>query len=230
MDYKKRIQDLIENIKDEKVLAYIFNEKLLYWHDNEMINNLYQEWAENATEEECDLEITVLLLEELFQDMIFQKRSITEKYMYKADLFMNYEIPLDINSQKYRLNVNDDDKYKGGLKNWERIISINKNNVKEKAVILHEMLHAHIEILNRENLILRDILIIELYKHLLPLYPDLDSWILKHCNIPHNIDFSKEAGEHDLLFFLKSLDLDYKCKFKPFTVFGYNYEDYIQFS
>jgi len=47
--------------------------------------------------------------------------------------------------------------------------------------------------------------------------------LFNHANIPHNEDLADVGGEHDLLFFLKSIDLDIRCGFELLTVFGYNY-------
>lgn len=41
--------------------------------------------------------------------------------------------------------------------------------------------------------------------------------------IAYNEDLANAGGEHDLLFFLKSIDLDIRCGFELLTVFGYNY-------
>ena len=52
---------------------------------------------------------------------------------------------------------------------------------------------------------------------------DIDTWIFNHANIPHNDELAVAGGEHDLLFFLKSIDLDIRCGFELLTVFGYDY-------
>ena len=44
----------------------------------------------------------------------------------------------------------------------------------------------------------------------------------------HNSNLANETGLHDLLFFLKSLDLDLQCGFKMFTTFDYNYADFMK--
>ena len=87
----------------------------------------------------------------------------------------------------------------------------------DKNIILHEMIHAHEHILSLVNPLLKETLIVELYKHLFPKFKDLDCIIYNHANISHNSDLARLGGYHGLL------DLDFRCGNEPFTIFGYDY-------
>ena len=56
-----------------------------------------------------------------------------------------------------------------------------------------------------------------------PGYPndDLDVLIHKHANFSDVLLIAEQGGSHDLLFFLKSLDLDLRFGYDLGTVFGY---------
>lgn len=61
-----------------------------------------------------------------------------------------------------------------------------------------------------------------LYNKLNPEIPDLDDKIAGRANILSGMDIYIQGGKHDILFFLKSLDLDLRCGYKLGTVCGYD--------
>lgn len=159
--------------------------------------------------------------------MLFYENSITGDYMLRDGKHKKFQKELSIDEQLFRIIVEDTKKYDAYVDISEPKIVINKKHVNNKATILHEMIHAHEYILQKQKTLLKEIVLIELYKNLKPQLAkrslNLDAIIFNHANIPHNQYLSEYGGEHDLLFLLKSLDLDLKCDFELFTVFGYDY-------
>ncbi|MDE5824038.1 MAG: hypothetical protein K2H91_05055, partial [Lachnospiraceae bacterium] len=187
----------------------------------------YHKWFENKTEKEEDLELFILLQEDLFSDMIFEKGSTTGDYMLRNGKHLTFETELSIDEQYFRFIVEHVAKYDAYTDVNSRKIVVDIEHINNKPTILHEMLHAHEFILQKRKPLLKEIVLLELYKDLKPKLSqrniDIDTWIFNHANIPHNEELAVAGGEHDLLFFLKSIDLDIRCGFELLTVFGYDY-------
>jgi hypothetical protein len=80
---------------------------------------------------------------------------------------------------------------------------------------------------------IRDALLISFYNDLKgklstcnPGYPnaDLDSLILDHAHFHNGKTITMIGGEHDVLFYLKSLDLDLRLGYQLGTVCGYGWD------
>ena len=224
MDIKTKLIEAIEKSTDEKTLEHIYTNIL---GNTDILYQKYHEWFENKTEKEQDLELFVLLHEELFADMCFDKGSITGDYMLRGEKHLTFETGLAIDEQYFRFIVEHVVKYDAYTDVNSRKIVVDEKQIENKSAILHEMLHAHEFILEKRKPLLKEIVLLELYKDLKPKLSqkniDIDTWIFNHANIPHNEDLAGVGGEHDLLFFLKSIDLDLKCGFELLTVFGYDY-------
>ena len=220
MDIKTKLIEAIEKSTDEKTLEHIYTNVL---GNTDILYQKYHEWFDNKTEREQDLELFVLLHENLFDDMCFDKGSITGDYMIRDNKYKQFENDLSLDAEYFRIVVDNIQKFDGTTHRHDRKIIIKDKFRTNEPIILHEMIHAHEFIINLHNPVLKDIILLELYKNLKLKIPRLDDWIFNHANIPHNLDLASKYGEHDLLFFLKSLDLDLKCGFDLFTVFGYDY-------
>lgn len=219
MDFKKTIS-AINNCTDVSTLNYIYNDIL---KNNDILKKEYDKWVEQQTDEIGNLHINALMYENLFDDMCIAKSSIMGKYLdtpqgsLKED---TYHFSIDAHYYKFIVTETTEN---GETDIFERTIKINPQFVDDKNIILHEMIHAHEHILSLVNPLLKETLIIELYKHLFPKFKDLDCIIYNHANISHNSDLAELGGYHGLLFMLKSLDLDFRCGNEPFTIFGYDY-------
>lgn len=64
-----------------------------------------------------------------------------------------------------------------------------------------------------------------LYKSLKNRIDDLDDRIEAHGHLLNEQQIYSRGGSHDILFLLKSYDLDLKKGYKLGTVFGYGYAD-----
>lgn len=73
---------------------------------------------------------------------------------------------------------------------------------------------------------LHDILFCCLYNELKTKVPDLDKRIVDYTHALRQQRITIEGGSHDLLFFLKSLDLDFRCGYKLGTVCGYGRDEF----
>ena len=220
MDLKKATTSAINNCTDASTLNYIYNDIL---KNNDILKKEYDKWVEQQTDEIGNLHINALMYENLFDDMCIAKSSIMGKYLdtpqgsLKED---TYHFSIDAHYYKFIVTETTEN---GETDIFERTIKINPQFVDDKNIILHEMIHAHEHILSLVNPLLKETLIIELYKHLFPKFKDLDCIIYNHANISHNSDLAELGGYHGLLFMLKSLDLDFRCGNEPFTIFGYDY-------
>lgn len=198
---------------DEK----IFSEDKLY--------TLFQEWFFNRSPEEFKLYSTILDYgESYFEDMTFQENSLCWNiYSFIVENFE--ELYLDLSSSKwmYRfLIVEDTPEFLGQCNSLERTISITQSHINDKKTILHEMIHAYENILDSVGYsVLRENLLIALYRKLLPKISDLEQRIADHSELYSQTNVMNSGGKHDLLFFLKSLDLDIRCGYDLGTVCGY---------
>ena len=115
----------------------------------------------------------VLMLESYFDDMMLDKKLIMAKYTKMpfndfSDDTNNGTDLLSLMGQHYRFEIstNIQNDYDGYNDQSEKSIVINKSVINNDNVILHEMLHTHEQILLSINHIVRDALILELYKKL----------------------------------------------------------------
>lgn len=220
MKIKENIISAINNCSDTSILNQIYNDTL---KRNDNLQKSYNDWINQQTDVIFDLHIRSMMYENLFDDMCIAKSSIMGKYLdtpqgsLKED---TYHFGIDAHYYKFIFTETTEN---GETDIFERTIKINPQFVDDKNIILHEMIHAHEHILSLVNPLLKETLIIELYKHLFPKFKDLDCIIYNHANISHNSDLTELGGYHGLLFMLKSLDLDLRCGNEPFTIFGYDY-------
>jgi hypothetical protein len=190
--------------------------------------DLYVKWFRNRTEEEKKLFESILKYEgKYFGDFHFRSNSIVApflKYREEVDGKMKKvyaEIPVmtTITDMFYRVRVRNLDKNTyGRCEHKKRIITITPSNLNNKPLILHEMIHAYVDGL---NYCFREILLTCLYRDLSRKTPKLDSYLTKKNHVFEAKRIANAGGFHSILFNLKSLDLDFRCGFKPGTVFGY---------
>lgn len=221
MDIKEKLISSIKQVTDDKILYQIYTDVL---ENHDILQRRYSDWFENQSEEIFNLHMKVLEYEEYFYDMCLSKRSYMRKYIESPYVsFREDSESLSLDGFYFRICSANLKECGGTTEIHNRKITIDKQYIHSKPVILHEMLHAHEYIISQVSSILRDLLTLELYKELKRKIEKLDEIIFNHGNIPYNLEMSKSGGNHDVLFPLKSIDLDLKCNFELFTVFGYNY-------
>lgn len=89
--------------------------------------------------------------------------------------------------------------------------------------ICHEMIHHYEYELDELDESLRQYLTIKLWQKLSPQIPNLESRVLKHIEATEHRKLENEGGQHDVLFLLKSYDIDMRTNVPLGTTFGYGY-------
>ena len=99
------------------------------------------------------------------------------------------------------------------------------------STILHEMIHLHEFVINQLPMYWHDTLYWALYKNLRDKIPELDTIITDHAHLLNESVLYKQGGLHDILFLLKSFDLDIKMRYPLGTVLAYGRaEDFKKYS
>ena len=138
----------------------------------------------------------------------------------------SYDFPsMELALNDYSFKIGSLDGCTGLCDNESRTITIDPKYVNTQRVILHEMIHAYIHILNEGPLFfMSEYLILMLHKNLSEKIKDLDERIVSHSHMIRQEDFDN-CGWHGILFFLKSLDLDLRLDLPLGTVCGYGRDE-----
>lgn len=187
---------------------------------NEELNKLYNEWWSNRTPEEYALQgLCFDYEEEYFEDMLLKDGSLLNDIIETTSEITD---GIFLGMDKLRLYIVNSDDFYGCFYRNEGKIEISKDYENDKSVILHELIHYYENMLEEElPSLIRELLVLELYNKLIPQIPDLRKRIFKHCELYSYTETFKGSGQHGVLFFLKSLDLDVRCGFPLGTVCGY---------
>lgn len=161
---------------------------------------------------------------EYFKDMIFWPSSpILKPFLDSIRTPLGTNLSISISSYNFKIK-----KLRGGnigrCNYKQRIIYIDPGFKTDKTVILHEMIHAYEMMLLQkrdEGQMMRDILFYSLYKNLEPKVRGIDNLITAHIGIHNQLQMNEKGGNHDMLFYLKSLDLDLRLKLPLGTIGGY---------
>lgn len=185
----------------------------------------YYEWWNNRPPKVLRICEKIIEYEMYFTDMSLNENGLLKDYI-TSPLEDYIEAPEELllhnPSSYFKICVDDLKNCAGCVNVKDRILAIDNHFVDKKEVILHEMIHAHEILLEENDTLLRDVLLFELYKKLKPIYPNLDEIIRHHANFYRYNQTIGDGGSHDILFLLKSLDLDNILGITPGTVFGYD--------
>ncbi len=191
----------------------------------ECFSDPYREWWENRTLEEYFLHCQCYEYEEeYFEDMILKDGSLLNDVIETVNNFTDgYLLGIEGELRIYVVNECESGRcYSGCYDVKEHKIEIVKEYINSKDVILHELIHFYEHQLEEKvDPVIRELLTIELYNKLSPQIPDLRKRLLDHCELYSYVETFKSGGQHGVLFFLKSLDLDIRCGFPLGTVCGY---------
>lgn len=182
----------------------------------------YNNWFNSRSTEEFQLHTSIQEYEEVyFEDMLCKEGSLC----WDIGSFAINEIDflyLELDANYYQINIVDDNpKYHGRCNGMEHLIEITQSHIKDKGIILHEMIHAYEYILQYKTPVLCELLLLRLYEKLKTLIPDLNERIASHSELYGQSKVTYYGGYHGILFFLKSLDLDIRCGYNLGTVCGY---------
>ena len=198
--------------------------------DNDFINWYHVE----ATEAERSLADRVGNLEGFFADMLFTPgtpsgeliKIQSKDHNADAEWFDDeIDVPEELEGFShtyftYRVEVPEDGCY-GYFDSENQILCVQPSLVKDDATVLHEMIHMHEFVINELPMFYHDALLWSLYADLRTRIPGLDELIAGHAHILTGAELYRQGGLHDILFLLKSFDLDIKKGYPLGTVFAY---------
>lgn len=169
---------------------------------------------------------------DLFSDMTFEPGSITADFTaLKAQIGDGDWVDADADRpdsleyftyEWFRFRIAElEEGTCGQFDQKNQIVTISPKYVDQDSTILHELIHLHEFVIDELPSFYHDVLCYCLYKSLIKKIPDLDDRIMSHGHLLNEQALSERGGIHDLLFLMKSFDLDIKMGYRLGTVFGY---------
>lgn len=185
------------------------------------MNRSTEHWFDyygNATDEERNLYMKVAEFGSMFKDMLFETEMEDEAESLAVPEVLEY---FDYTWFTYR--VLELDSCDGYYDHSEQVLAISDKLSQDdyEPMVLHEMIHLHEDVINEFPLYYHDILYWELYSDLKNKISNLDELILKDTSLYKSTDMYRDGGLHDILFLLKSYDLDLRKGYELGTVYGY---------
>jgi hypothetical protein len=167
----------------------------------------------------------VMALDAYFRDMEFQIDTCVDKFCRdkNGEYFQigDYESALSIKWDNFKIKCCALNGACGQYNRENKTLTIDPDYINDDSTILHEMIHIHEHIIDT-FIIFHDILLLSLYHKLKDKIPNLDEMIYRHANLGDALDIYETGGKHDVLFFLKSLDLDLELGLELCTICGYD--------
>lgn len=204
----------------------------------DMDDSWHKEWLQsNPSDEEIKLFNRLCDLSDYFSDMLFEEGSSTyelikcqsksEDGSWQDDTI---DLPDELTCFSYtffkRKVESLRNNYDGYFDSKEQLLCISKECLDDD-VILHEMIHLHEFVINGLPLFYHDTLLWALYTDLRKEIDNLDRIISSHAHILSGQKTYNKGGLHDILFLLKSLDLDIKMGYSLGTVFRYDLKEFL---
>lgn len=198
-----------------------------------MDDSWFLEWyCSSATPDEKKLYEKIQSFSPFFEDMLFQPETSTyELIKCKSKPTDNdewIEDEIDLPDELYcfsytffHFKTENEDDVDGFFSPSEQTLCIKPALIDNDATILHEMIHLHEYVLNELPLYFHDMVYWALYKDLKQRIPKLDEIITSHAHMLTGSSLYSSGGLHDILFLLKSFDLDIRMGFSLGTVFAY---------
>lgn len=196
------------------------------------------EWYNSALPEDKELHDRLYDFDKYFLDMLFDPESLVGALMRCQEKLDNgswmdsfMERPSDLEFFSYNAIKTKVEPLKGiggYFKDEEQILCIAEGKTEKDNIILHEMIHMYESNLNKQPLFYHDTLLWALYNDLKEKIEHLGEIVSGHAHILVGQSIYNQGGEHDILFLLKSLDLDLKMGYPLGTVFGYDMEEILR--
>lgn len=132
--------------------------------------------------------------------------------------------------ESYHFSIADDEYTEGRFDEETKTLSIGKEYTDDEHVLLHELIHLYEHNLESVpgSMVFRDAVIWQLYCKLRNRITDLDEIIGKYMQMDYICHIYHLGGAHDLLFFLKSLDIDLAKGWARYTAFGYDVDEFLR--
>lgn len=202
-----------------------------------MDESWYFDWYwTQATPDEKRLIDRVGEFESFFEDMLFQPGTSTyelikcKSKMQGSDEWVDDEVDLPdelayFSYTFFRFKVEPLEDCGGVFNHIEQSLTIPPDAIENDSTILHELIHLHEFVINELPMYFHDMLFWALYKDLKSKIPELDEIITDHAHLLTGSTIYKAGGLHDILFLLKSFDLDIRMGYSLGTVFAYGKEE-----
>lgn len=201
-----------------------------------MVNCWYGWYQRCATAAEKQLIDKVCDSESLFEDMLFRQGTSTHALIQcqtkslEGGEWRDDELPLPeelayFGYEFFYFKVEPLDECDGMYNHSKQTLTIAPQALERDSVILHELIHLHESVINEFPLYFHDMVFWALYKDLKEKIPDLDAIISGHAHLLTGSTIYSDGGLHDILFLLKSFDLDIRKEWPLGTVFAYGRDD-----
>lgn len=188
----------------------------------------WEEWRMTATPEEVRLLGKACELAELFEDMRFETGTCSGELLPGR-----MEMPPGLSDDPVsliRYRVFSDDGETGGFYDDKRHeLAIRADLLESDETILHELLHLYEGMYTGDfgytPSYFRDLLFWALFRQVRERIPRLEEIVTAFARMDVQGSIDDKGGPHDLLFLLKSLELDTRKGYPLGTVFGYGWAD-----
>lgn len=174
--------------------------------------------------------------ENLFDDMLFKEDSITYELLKCQSKQQDSNIWTDDTVQLpdaleyfsytfFRFKVEPLDGCDGLFRYDDQTLIVTPLALDNDRTILHELIHLHEFVINEQPMYFHDMVYWALYKDLKKKIPKLDEIITGHAHLLTGSSIYSSGGLHDILFLLKSFDLDIRMEYPLGTVFSYGRDE-----
>ena len=205
-------------------------------------------WHESSEKERALWDKVAAMMYDYFEDMLFRRDSITEPFSRVQTLAAKGDIYSDeymdgewedevlslpdtleyFSAENVRVSIDNMSQAKGmfHIRSEDGVpeIVIGENYIDDDTVIAHELIHLHETILEEYLPYACDIVFWAIYQDLKTKIKNLDEIVSRHLSLLNIRDINREGGKHDLLFFVKSIDLDLRLGKELGTVFDYGHK------
>ena len=189
-----------------------------------------------ASQEEKQLFDRVNEFADLFEDMLFRRETCTYSLIQcksksqDSDEWVDDEIDLPhelayFSYTFFHFKVEQMEDCDGAFSHDDQALTVTPQALANDSTILHEMIHLHEYVINDLPLFYHDMVYWALYKDLKEKIPALDDIITSHAHLLTGSTIYSSGGLHDILFLLKSFDLDIRMGYPLGTVFAYGREE-----
>ncbi|WP_329886773.1 hypothetical protein [Pseudoramibacter faecis] len=206
-----------------------------------MDESFFMDWYyTQASEAERKLFDKMDEFSDLFEDMLFEPGTASYELIKcqsksaDSDEWRDDEAPrpesLEYFSYTFfKTKIESLDGREGYYDHQNQIICLSPEVAEDDATLLHEMIHLHESVINELPLYFHDMLYWALYHDLREKITELDQAITQHAHILNESTIYNNGGLHDILFLLKSFDLDIRKGYPLGTVFAYGGVDDFKF-
>ncbi len=200
-------------------------------------DNIKWYWAQASDDEKRLYDRMGDFIDELFGDMLFsegtpsyelikcQAKNIESDEWYDTEI----DLPEELRYFSYtffKVVIGDVVENAGGCYDKEnQTIHISESMKDNDSVLLHEIIHLVENVINELPLYYHDAVYWSLYSDLKTKIEQLDDAISRHTHLLNQWDIYRIGGLHDILFLLKSFDLDLRMGYPLGTVLAYDGTD-----